>query len=212
LVALVVITLAAGRAAGQGAPIVDRMRERILAHLNLEAGMKVAEIGVGPGWFVMRVAERIGSDGVVYGTDIDPKRIEALKARLPDVGPGRVELRLCRDGRDTAIDDLPDGHLDLVLMIDSLCFDAEYPRARNVDYLRRFQRVLRAGGRLVHHMDCRCDVTIEGLAAQFADAGFSPRSDTLDVGPDPAQVDASWPCRSDAERRRHAFVGIFRKP
>jgi hypothetical protein len=97
-------------------------------------------------------------------------------------------------------------------MIDSLCFDAEYPRERNVDYLRRFQRVLSPGGRLVHHMDCRCDVTVEGLASQFADAGFAPRFETLDVGPDPAQVDASWPCRTDAERKRHAFVGVFRKP
>jgi ubiquinone/menaquinone biosynthesis C-methylase UbiE len=212
LVAIALVALGTTRAAGQGAPIVDLMRERILAHLDLKPGMKVAEIGVGPGWFVMRVAERIGTDGIVYGTDIDPKRIEALKARLPDIGPGRVELRLCRDGRDTAIDDLPDGSLDLVLMIDSLCFDAEYPRASNVEYLRRFQRALRSGGRLVHHMDCRCDVTIEGLAAQCVDAGFSPRFETLDVAPDPAHLDASWPCRSEAERTRHAFVGIFRKP
>lgn len=199
---------AAARAAAEGPTLVG---ERILPQLHLEPGMKVAEVGVGPGWFLIHVAERIGADGVAYGTDIDPARLQALRTRRPHIGPGRVELRLCRDPRDTALDDLPDGSLDLVLMVDSLCFDATYPRARNVEYLRRFQRLLRPGGRLVHHMDCRCAVTIEEVAALCADAGFAPRFDTLAVAPDPAMADPSWPCRSEAERKRHAFVGVFHK-
>lgn len=210
--ALVIAVLVAAPSNGGGASIIDLMRERVLAHLDLKAGTKVAEIGVGPGWFAIRVAEKIGAEGVVYATDIDARRLEALRARLPHIGPGRVELRLCRDARDPAVDDLPEGHLDLVLMIDSLCFDVKYPRARNVDYLRRFLRVLRPGGKLVHHMDCRCDVTIDELAALFADAGFATPHETLDVAPDPAPIDASWPCRTAAERARHAFVGIFVKP
>lgn len=213
---LLVITLAAAGCSLPRARVpelnLDQMRERILAALELEKGMKVAEIGIGPGWFVVRVAEQIGSNGIVYGTDIDPARLEALRSRLPHIGPGQVELRLCRDGRDTALDDLPAGHVDLILMIDSLCFDAEYPRASNVEYLGRFLRVLRPGGRLVHHMDCRCAVTLEELASQFADAGFATRFDSFDVGPGPLTAEPDWPCRSDIEQKRHAFVGVFHKP
>lgn len=194
--------------------LVDAMRERILAHLELEPGMKVAEIGVGGGWFVVRVAEAVGPEGVVYGTDIDPGAIAALRKKVPELksGAARVDLRLCRDGRDTALDDLPEDHLDLVLMVDSLCFDAAEPRERNVAYLARFLRVLRPGARVVHHMDCRCEVSPEGVIAQFTDAGFSHQVEILDVSPDPASIEPDWACRSETERRRHAWVGVFRKP
>jgi ubiquinone/menaquinone biosynthesis C-methylase UbiE len=189
------------------------MRERILSHLSLEPGMVVAEIGVGGGWFVVRVAEAIGPKGVLYGTDIDPGAIEKLRQRLPKLPPGaRVELRLCRDERDTALDDLPDGHVDLVLMIDSLCFDSSKPRESNIAYLRGFLRILRAGGRLAHHMDCRCEVSQNGLVELFRDAGFSPNVEIIDVSPEPSLIDASWPCRSEAERQRHAYAVVFRKP
>jgi SAM-dependent methyltransferase len=216
LVALALMSSTANAAgpAGAGPPLVDAMRERILAHLMLRPGMVVAEIGVGGGWFVVRVAENVGPNGVVYGTDIDPTAIAKVRERLLGLKPGaaRVDLRLCRDGRDTALDDLPANTVDIVLMVDSLCFDAGEPRERNVTYLGRFLRLLRPGGRLVHHMDCRCDVTPDTVIAQFTDAGFSPRVESLDVTPAPDLIDPSWPCRTETERTRHAYVGVFRKP
>lgn len=216
--ALVALALTYGAAiagpAGAAHGLVDDMRERILAHLALGPGMLVAEIGVGGGWFVVRVAETIGPNGAVYGTDIDPKAIASVRRKVLGLKQpaGRVDLRLCRDERDTALDDLPDDHLDIVLMVDSLCFDAQEPRHRNIAYLRRFLRVIRPGGRLVHHMDCRCDASPEVVVAQFTGAGFSPRVESVDVSPDPALIDPDWRCRTKPERRRHAFVGVFRKP
>jgi ubiquinone/menaquinone biosynthesis C-methylase UbiE len=176
--------------------------------------MVVADIGVGGGWFAIRVAEAVGPNGVVYGTDIDPATLATVEREVQDLPPtaGRVDLRLCRHGRDTALDDLPDNHIDLVLMVDSLCFDAKEPRADNVAYLRRFLRVLRPGGRFVHHMDCQCDVSLDGLAAQFTDAGFSPRLESVDASPAATSVDANWPCRSEAEQKRHWLIAVFRKP
>ena len=192
---------------------VEAMKEQVLAVVAPTPGMVVAEIGVGGGWFVVRVAEAVGPNGVVYGTDISAQALDAVRGKLPYLAPGagRVDLRLCRDDRDTALDDLPDNHVDTVLMIDSLCF-AEHPRARNVEYLRTFLRILRPGGRLVHHMDCQCGVTVDAVVALFADAGFTANIETLDVDPDPISVEPSWPCRSEVERARHAFVGVFRKP
>lgn len=193
---------------------LEAIRHRVLAHAALKPGMVVAEIGVGGGWFVFRAAEAVGPDGVVYGTDIDPESIHSLQRHLKSIRPGagRVEFRLCRDGRDTALDDLPEGRIDVILMVDSLCFDSSEPRQRNVDYLRRFFRLLRPGGRLIHHMDCGCEATEEAVVAQFADAGFRSRIEYAHVPADHVAGDPDWHCRSAEERRRHAFIGIFSKP
>jgi ubiquinone/menaquinone biosynthesis C-methylase UbiE len=213
VLALAYSALSAGGSDARPGP-VEVMKERVLAHVAPRPGMVVAEIGVGGGWFVVRVAEAVGPNGVVYGTDINAEAIAAVQGKLPHLakGAGRVDLRLCRDDRDTALDDLPDNHVDTILMVDSLCFEAHEARERDVAYLRRFLRILRPGGRLVHHMDCLCDVSPEAVVAQFTDAGFSPRVESIDVSPDPAVVDPNWPCRTEAQRKRHAFVGVFRKP
>jgi len=214
--ALATLAMAAS-AAGSDAPAdaaVDALRQRILAHAALQPGMVVAEIGVGHGWFVFRAAEAVGSKGTVYGTDIDRDAIAALQAQLPQINPnaGHVDLRLCRDPRDTALDDLPDGAVDVVLMVDSLCFDASEPRERNIAYLRRFLRVLRPGGRLIHHMDCLCGAMPDAVVAQFREAGFAPSVESVDVGDDIASADPNWRCASAEARTRHAFVAVFRKP
>jgi SAM-dependent methyltransferase len=217
--ALVALQVACGAAtqdgpADTGPAVVDAMRERILAHLALRPGMVVAEIGLGRGWFVFRVAEAVGPSGVVYATDIDPEAIASMQEQLAHINPaaGHVDLRLCHDARDTALDNLPDAHVDVVLMVDSLCFDADESRERNVAYLRRFLRILRPGGRLVHHMDCRCDIAPDAVVAQFTDAGFSPRVESVDVPTVPTSANPSSPCLTDAARRRQAFVAVFRKP
>jgi SAM-dependent methyltransferase len=109
------------------------------------------------------------------------------------------------------LDDLPDGHVDVVLMVDSLCFDGRGSRQRDVEYLRRFLRILRPGGRFVHHMDCRCEVSVGAIDELLSDAGFT-RREPLDVSPDPKRVDPSWLCQTQLQRKRHAWLGVFQKP
>ncbi len=204
---------ASGESAETRVGLIDAMRERILAHLELRPGQVVAEIGMGPGWFAFRAAEAVGPDGVVYATDIDPAAIAKVREKLGDLGDGagRIVLRHCRNARDTGLDDLSVASVDVILMVDSLCFDAGETREHNLAYLRRLLRILRPGGRHVHHKDCRCEVSAADVIALFTAAGFAPRVATLDVSPDPAAIEPDWPCRSEAQRRRHAFVAIFHK-
>lgn len=200
-------------AADPQAELIREMKEKILAHLALKPGMTMAEIGAGYGWFVFRAAESIGPKGKVYATDIDPNVVTSLRQELRSINPraATVDVRLCRDERDTALDDLPDDHVDVLLMVDSLCFDAQGSRQRNVEYLRRLLRVLRPGGRFVHHMDCRCDVSLEAIDALLREAGFMPRA-PLDASPDPKRIDPSWLCQTELQRKRHAWLGVFEKP
>jgi SAM-dependent methyltransferase len=215
IVTLAMVIPVAGEqpAAEPRADLVGKMKEGILAHLALKPGMTVAEIGAGGGWFVFRAAELIGPKGKVYATDIDPKVVTSLRQQLQNINPmaATVDVRLCHDERDTALDDLPDDHVDVVLMVDSLCFDALGSRQDNVEYLRRFLRILRPGGRFVHHMDCRCEVSLEAIDMLLREAGFTPR-EPLDVAPDPKRIDPSWLCQSQVQRKRQAWLGVFEKP
>ena len=47
----------------------------------LSAGSVVADIGCGPGYFTIPIAERVGSTGKVYAVDSDPKSIKVLRAK-----------------------------------------------------------------------------------------------------------------------------------
>jgi cyclopropane fatty-acyl-phospholipid synthase-like methyltransferase len=189
-------------------PAPDALRRRILDSLGLRAGMTLAEIGLGQGWFVFRAAQALGQSGHVYATDIDREAIAALERELPRIDPAAapVTVRLCSGPRDTALDDLPDGRLDVILMVDSLCFDGRWAtRAEDVAYLGRFARLLRPGGRLVHHMDCNCNVSPEEVASLFRDAGFVAQYETVDVRLEPSSL-----CRTAEARARYVWVGVFR--
>lgn len=119
---------ASGRVAAPRA--VDTMRQAVLDHLSLHSGQVVAEIGLGRGWFVFRAAQAVGPGGTVYATDLDPEALASIGRELPHIDPaaGHVDVRLCRNDRDTALDDVADGTVDSVLMIDSLCFDGRASR------------------------------------------------------------------------------------
>ena len=50
--------------------------------MNIADGSIVAEIGAAGGWFTIRLARRVGPNGVVYAEDIQPLMIEAIDRRM----------------------------------------------------------------------------------------------------------------------------------
>lgn len=217
--ALAALLLGAGAAPADEAPgasweerqqCADGMKEAMFAQMGLGPGLVVAEIGAGKGWFALNAAAVVGPTGYVYATDIDPPTVDFLRRRIAYLPPtaARIEVRQCTGPRDTALDDLPDGRVDVITMIDSLCFDGTEPREDDVAYLRRLRRLLRPGGHFVHHMDCRCAISTEALNALFAEAGFGPPLAYRDI-PQPPLDDPDWFCRTDEQRRRHALLAIF---
>ena len=56
--------------------------EKILDIFEVKKGMVVGEIGAGNGRFAVKVAHRVGNEGLVYANDIDPKAIKFMKKRL----------------------------------------------------------------------------------------------------------------------------------
>jgi SAM-dependent methyltransferase len=86
--------------------------ELIMDDLSIADGSIVADLGAAPGWFAVRLARRVGPNGIVYAEDIQPEMMEALRRRiqnerLPNIVP------ILGTGTDPR---LPRG-IDAVLMV-----------------------------------------------------------------------------------------------
>lgn len=117
--------------------IVDQ-RRRTLDLLALRPGERVLDIGVGPGYLALEMANAVGPQGRVCGIDTSEAMLELARRRC--AGPGGVELRL----GDAS--DLPfaDGGFDVAAAIQVYLYVADVDAA-----LAELYRVLRPGGRAV---------------------------------------------------------------
>jgi len=88
--------------------------DQIMDALGIAEGSRVADIGAGAGWFTIRLARRIGPNGLVYAEDVQPQMLEATRRRV-----GREGLKNVETIRGTATDpNLPVGTLDAILAVD----------------------------------------------------------------------------------------------
>lgn len=87
--------------------------DTVMTLLGLRVGMSVADIGAGSGYYVARMARRVGSTGVVYGEDITPRYLRYLRERVDRDQLTNVRLAL-GDAHDPR---LPKASLDAVTMI-----------------------------------------------------------------------------------------------
>jgi SAM-dependent methyltransferase len=87
--------------------------ERVIRLLGAREGMHVADIGAGDGYYVARLAQRVGPTGRVYGEDITPRYLELLAARARQSGWTNVEV-VRGEPHDPR---LPAGTLDAAIMI-----------------------------------------------------------------------------------------------
>jgi ubiquinone/menaquinone biosynthesis C-methylase UbiE len=115
--------------------------EQVLDALALRAGQVVCDIGAGPGYFSLRAARRVGDKGRVFAVDVDPKILDALRARIEKAGVRNVTPVLA-----VAADPLlPPQSCDLVLIVDAYHHFPDRPT-----YLARLAALLRPGGRLAN--------------------------------------------------------------
>jgi SAM-dependent methyltransferase len=88
--------------------------ELVMDALQIADGARVADLGAGGGWFTIRLARRVGPNGIVYAEDIQRQMLEAIRRRVEREG-----LRNVVPVRGDADDPhLPPG-LNAVLMVDT---------------------------------------------------------------------------------------------
>lgn len=113
---------------------------KALAALELKAGMVVADIGAGSGYYTSRMAKLVGTSGRVFATDIQPGMLELLNRRIQLEGLGNVTPVL--GGMEDP--KLPDAAIDLAIMVD-VYHELQNPQV----FLQRLKPVFKPGGRLV---------------------------------------------------------------
>jgi len=113
--------------------------DQIMDALGIAEGSRVADIGAGAGWFTIRLARRIGPNGLVYAEDVQPQMLEATRRRV-----GREGLKNVETIRGTATDpNLPAGALDAILAVDV------YQEVDDrVTFLRSLAAALKPNGRI----------------------------------------------------------------
>ena len=106
--------------------------------LGIADGAHVADLGAGGGWFTVRLAHRVGPNGVVYAEDVQRPMVEAIDRRVQREGFLNVRPIL-----GTPVDPhLPAG-IPFVLMVDMY---AQLPDP--VALLRHVAEALAPGGRV----------------------------------------------------------------
>lgn len=113
--------------------------DEIMDVLGIADGAAVADIGAGAGWFTIRLARRVGPNGVVYAQDVQPEMLDAIRRRVAREGLRNVETRR----GSGSMPNLPARSLDAVLVVDV------YPEVEDrVTFLRNLANALTPSGRI----------------------------------------------------------------
>jgi ubiquinone/menaquinone biosynthesis C-methylase UbiE len=108
--------------------------------LDVKRGWTVADVGAGSGYYTVRLSRRVGANGRVYATDLQPEMIAMLEKRIAKDRLTNVTPVL------GTVDDpkLPASSLDLALLVD-VYHEFSEPQAM----LRKLRDALKPDGRLV---------------------------------------------------------------
>lgn len=123
-------------------PERDKAREAslVMEMAGTTAGMAVADVGAGEGYYTVRLAERVGTGGRVVAEDIFPDVCDRLARRVAQAKLNQVSVRLGK----AADPGLPAGAFDQIYLV-HMYHEIESPYA----FLWRLWPALRQGGRLV---------------------------------------------------------------
>lgn len=112
--------------------------DQVMDKLLIAEGSVVADLGAGGGWFTMRLANRVGPNGIVYAEDVQPQMIESITRRT-----ARAMLRNVRTVLGTSFDPRLPGPVDAALIV-----DAYHEMEQPIVMLRNIARVLKPAGRI----------------------------------------------------------------
>lgn len=115
--------------------------DEVLKTLGLKKGQIICDIGAGPGYFSLRFAKAVGSEGHVYAIDVELKMLEVLQKRMSQAKVSNI-TRVHADPEDTL---LPKKVCDWIVIVDTY---HHFPEG--VAYLRQLKTKLTPGGRLVN--------------------------------------------------------------
>jgi ubiquinone/menaquinone biosynthesis C-methylase UbiE len=111
----------------------------VMKELDLREGDVVVDVGAGDGWWSKRMAEKVGSTGVVHASEVVDDKVDKMKKDLADLKNIQPYLSPM-DGTG-----LPEGSCDLAFM--SKVYH-HLPDGERVEYLRHLKKIVKPTGRL----------------------------------------------------------------
>jgi SAM-dependent methyltransferase len=113
--------------------------ETLIAATGIVPGLKVLDVGCGPGIPTLDIARRAGSEGQVVGVDISERVLEVARERAQRAGLSNTEFKMAN------VEHLPypDAHFDRAVSRFGIMFVEDLPKG-----LRELHRVVRPGGRV----------------------------------------------------------------
>jgi len=114
--------------------------ERVVALMETAAGMTVADIGAGTGYFMSYLSGAVGRDGRVLALDIEPALVDYMRERAARGSLANVQARLI--GPDDP--GLEEASVDRVLIVNTW-----HHIAHRVGYAGKIAAGLKPGGRLL---------------------------------------------------------------
>ncbi len=113
--------------------------EEILKALELQHGQKIADTGVGGGYFALRFAKIVGTNGRVFAVDTDPTFLDFVKEKAKEKGLVNIETILTT--KDAVA--LPEKSIDLIFMR-NVC----HHLANRPEYFKKLKTALKPEGRI----------------------------------------------------------------
>ena len=106
----------------------------------VKKGQVVADLGCGPGFYTLALADCVGNEGKVYAVDSDEKVIQALKKKVDKGGYHNIEMHA---SSASDISFIEDGSVDFILANGLLCSVA--PQQLQL-VVREIKRILKPKG------------------------------------------------------------------
>ena len=113
--------------------------DQIMDAMAIAEASIVGDVGAGAGWFTIRLARRVGPNGMVYAEDVQSEALTAISRRVTAEGLTNVKPVLGQAGDPR----LPAGRLHAVLIV-----DAYHEAEDRVALLGNLAKSLRPDGRI----------------------------------------------------------------
>jgi len=117
----------------------EEQPQKLLDALEIQPAQTVCDFGCGNGYYTLQLAQRVGPLGKVVAVDIQQEMLDLLRERAQPRGLHNIQAILASPTDSK----LPQGELDLVLMV-----DVYHELTNPGEILAAVYRSLRPGGRL----------------------------------------------------------------
>ena len=169
--------------------------QKNIAMLDIQEGMKVADIGAGSGFYTIEAAKKVGNSGMVYPVDVHKELLDKVKSSAALVGLHNIE-GVWGNAEKIGGTKLREALLDRVVL-SNIIFQTD-PKDRD-NLCLEIKRILRPKGKLL-------------VVDWLPDGPLSPKTAIPALAAEGLFVKAGFAVEKNFDAGDHHYGIILRKP